>query len=242
VAPARFFIDAELAAGRRVDLPHTVAHHAAHVLRLRDGDPVVVFNGRGGEYSAKLTERGTAADIAAFDAVEREAPLLLTLVQAWVALDKIDWIVEKSVELGVARILLAPARRSVVRFDSARLDQRVARLRNIAIAACCQSGRNRVPAVIACDSLASALSAALEGGGRGVLMHPQAADGLLAAVGASERVAVAIGPEGGFDDAELADAARAGFDAVRLGPRVLRTETAGLAAMTTLLAAAGDFR
>jgi 16S rRNA (uracil1498-N3)-methyltransferase len=242
VPRARFFVDADLTVGQRVGMPQAVAHHAAHVLRLRDGEPVVVFNGRGGEYSATLTAHGAAVDITAFDAVERESPLSLTLVQAWVALDKIDWVVEKAVELGVTRIVLAPARRSVVRLDGPRLGKRIARLRDIAIAACCQSGRNRVPPLDTFDSLPGALSAAVEGGTFGALLDPHAAESLLAVAGAKRHVAVAVGPEGGFEDAEHAHAERAGFLRAHIGPRTLRTETAGLAAMTTLQAAAGDFR
>ena len=239
---ARFFIDADLIVGERVNLPEAVVHHAWHVLRLREGDPVVLFNGRGGEYPAKLTARSSAADVVGFDAVERESAFDVTLVQAWVALDKIDWIIEKSVELGATRIVLAPARRSVVRLDSARLGKRVARLRDIAIAACCQSGRNRVPSVDAFASLADALGATLGSDARGVLLHPLAAEGLVAVAGGSRRVAIAVGPEGGFDDEELALGERAGFRRAQLGPRVLRTETAGLAALATLQSVAGDFR
>jgi 16S rRNA (uracil1498-N3)-methyltransferase len=242
VPRARFFVDADLVPGQRINLPSPAAHHAAHVLRLRDGDTAILFNGRGGEYSAKLAIGGTAADIEAFDPADRESPLSIALLQAWVALDKIDWIVEKSVELGVARIALMPARRGVVRLDGIRLAKRVARLRDIAIAACCQSGRNRVPPVDAFDSLASALSAGSEYGACGVLLDPHASESLQAIGGSQQRIAIAVGPEGGFDDDEIALAGRAGFRRGRLGPRVLRTETAGLAALAALQATAGDLR
>lgn len=242
MALARFFIDADLVVGRRVDLPQAATHHAAHVLRLRNGDPVVVFNGRGGEFSARLVARATAVDLVEFDAVDRESPVALTLIQAWVALDKIDWVVEKAVELGVARILLAPARRSVVRVDGVRLARRVTRLRDIALSACCQSGRTRVPQVDAFDSLAGALGKALDNGERGVVLHPQSADSLVVLSGGARRLSIAVGPEGGFDDDELAAAEHAGYRPARIGPRVLRTETAGLAALSALQATAGDFR
>jgi 16S rRNA (uracil1498-N3)-methyltransferase len=242
VALPRFFIDADLAVGQRVGLPQAASHHATHVLRLRDGERIVVFNGRGGEYAATLTVGGTATDLLAFDATDRESELSLSLIQTWVALEKVDWIVEKAVELGAARILLAPARRSVVRLEGARLAKRVARLRDIAVSACCQSGRNRVPPVDAFPSLADALGTGLDSEARGVALDPSSADTLMTITQGARQVAIAVGPEGGFDEDELALAERVGYRRGRLGPRVMRTETAGLAALATLQATAGDFR
>ena len=129
VSPPRFFVDAPLAVGESIRLPADVAHHAARVLRLRDGAPIVLFDGRGGEYPAALRVRGAAAlaQVEAFDPTERESPLRLTLVQALVAADKLDWIVEKAVELGVERILVAPMERCVVRLEAARAARRAGR-------------------------------------------------------------------------------------------------------------------
>lgn len=243
MADPRFFVDSELATGQVVDLPKSVAHHASHVLRLRDGDGVVLFNGRGGEFRGRLATRGTQAELTAHDPVERESPIAATLVQAWIATDKLDWVIEKAVELGAVRVALAPARRSVVRLDGARLAKRLERLRDIVVAACCQCGRNRLPEIEAFVDLESALKRC---GGEDVaalVLRPDAS-GSLADLGRSVpgSFAVAIGPEGGFEEAELALAERAGYRPVRLGARVLRTETAGLAALAALQAKVGDYR
>jgi 16S rRNA (uracil1498-N3)-methyltransferase len=242
VAEPRFFIEAALAAGRVVELPASVAHHAAHVLRLRDGDAVVLFNGQGGEFPGRLANRGQQVELTRHDPVEREPPVAVTLVQAWIATDKLEWVVEKAVELGVARIVLTATRRSVVRLDAARLARRVDRLREIAVAACCQCGRNRVPAIAAFGDLGSALSEA-GAGATGLVLQPDAAHSLVEIAKATAGpVAIAVGPEGGFDADEFALVRRAGYQLARLGPRVLRTETAGLAAIAALQSTVGDFR
>jgi 16S rRNA (uracil1498-N3)-methyltransferase len=241
VAEPRFFIETDLAAGAAVDLPANVAHHAAHVLRLRDGDPVVLFNGRGGESTGRLAARGSQVELTGHAAVERESPVAVTLVQAWIATDKLEWTVEKATELGVARIVLATTRRSVVRLDAARLSRRVERLREIAIAACCQCGRNRVPPIVAFGDLAAALTDA-GAGATGVALQPDASRSLVDIAAATPGpLAIAVGPEGGFDADEFALLRRAGFELARLGPRVLRTETAGLAALAALQGTVGDF-
>lgn len=242
MADPRFFLDAELAAGSTIDLPSSVAHHATHVLRLRDNDPIVLFNGGGGEYHGRLVARGSRAEVTAHIAIERESALAVTLLQAWIATDKMEWVVEKAVELGVARIVVAPARRSVVQLEGARLAKRMERLRDIVVAACCQCGRNRVPNVQACSDLQDGLTRATADAA-GIVLQPDAQDSLADfARSAPASFAIAVGPEGGFEAGELALATRAGYRAVRLGPRVLRTETAGLAALSTLQATVGDFR
>lgn len=240
VSAPRFFVDAPLAEGNAIALPAGVAHHATHVLRLREGDAVVLFNGRGGEFRGRLLAGGKQAELVEHEAADRESPVAITLVQSWIAADKLEWVVEKAVELGVARIVLAPARRSVVRLDPARATRRLERLQEIAISACCQCGRNQVPRIEAFAELADALAEAAAGG-VGLVLHPAASRSLvdLARVGRGP-FAVAVGPEGGFDDGELALAERAGYRPARLGPRVLRTETAGLAAIASLQVAAGD--
>jgi len=241
VADPRFFIETDLAAGTVVELPANVAHHAAHVLRLRDGDAVVLFNGRGGEFPGRLATRGQRVELTRHDPLERESPVAVTLVQAWIATDKLEWVVEKAVELGVARIVLAGTRRSVVRMDAARLPRRIDRLRDIAIAACCQCGRNRVPAITAFGDLGAALDAA-GAGATGLVLQPDAPRSLIEIAGAAPGpLALAVGPEGGFDADEFALVRRAGFQLARLGPRVLRTETAGLAALAALQGTVGDF-
>lgn len=243
MADPRFFVDAELAAGQVLDLPKSVAHHASHVLRLRDGDGVVLFNGRGGEFHGRLATRGTQAGLTAHAPVERESPVAATLVQAWIATDKLDWVVEKAVELGAVRIALTPARRSVVRLDGARLAKRLERLRDIVVAACCQCGRNRLPAIEAYTDLESALKNCSGDDVTALTLQPDAPRSLVDLAGSVARpFTVAIGPEGGFEESEIALAERAGYRPVSLGARVLRTETAGLAALAALQATAGDYR
>ncbi len=241
---ARFFIDAPLALGTLMELPSRTAHHALRVLRLRDGDAIALFNGKGGEFSAQLAINGSRviAEIETFDPVERESPLTVTLVQAWISTDKLDWMIEKSVELGVHSIVLAPAQRSVVRVTGDRLDKRLERLRELIVAACAQCGRNRIPRVGAASTLADALRSGRSEGSTGVLLEPNAAVPLSEAELSSRRLALAVGPEGGFDNDELKLARELDYRAHRLGPRTLRTETASLAALATLQAAAGDFR
>ncbi len=240
---ARFFIDAPLALESQIELPSRVAHHATRVLRVRDGDPVVLFNGAGGEFAATLRFDGKRvfAALAAFDAIERESPRSVTLVQAWIANDKLDWVIEKSVELGVHSIVLAPAQRSVVRLTGDRLAKKIERLREVIIAACAQCGRNRIPAIEASPTLAAALLSGLSEGAAGMVLHPNAGIPLTQAGAKITGSALAVGPEGGFDDGELALALRLGYHAYSLGPRILRTETAGLAALVTLQAVGGDF-
>ena len=239
---ARFFVDKPLAIKSRIALPERVAHHALRVLRLRDGDPIVLFNGAGGEFAARLSVSGSNAHAAidTFDAVEREAPLRVTLVQSWVAADKLEWIVEKAVELGVHSIVLAPAQRSVVRLGGDRLDKRIERLRELIVAACAQSGRNRLPRIEASLTLAQSLRTGLSAKMLGLVLHPNA-EASVAKAPVAGGVAIAVGPEGGFDDDELALAHQLGYAACRLGPRVLRAETAGLAALAALQTVGGDF-
>jgi 16S rRNA (uracil1498-N3)-methyltransferase len=238
--PSRFFVDAPLAAGDTVRLPADVAHHATKVLRLGSGEAVVLFNGRGGQYPATLRLDGASAmaQIDAFDPIERESPLALTLIQALVAADKLDWIVEKAVELGAQRIVVAPMQRCVVRLDAARAARRLRHWRDIARAACCQCGRNRVPAVDFCESFAAALAVTSDDQPRLMLM-PGAA-GRLPSVLAGRRATLMVGPEGGLSADEVLRAESAGFVAARLGPRILRTETAGLAALASLQTLSGD--
>jgi 16S rRNA (uracil1498-N3)-methyltransferase len=239
MAAPRFFVDLDFIVGQALTLPDAVAHHAVRVLRLRDGDPIVLFNGRGGEFAARLQVRGSHANaqVERFDPIERESSLHLTLVQAWVAAEKLDWIVEKATELGAARIAFVPAERCVVRLQGERRERRLAHLRQLAIAACEQCGRNRVPTIAAADTLAAALESA--GAAARLILAPDAEVPLAHAVPESS-AALLVGPEGGFSPHEVAAALRLGCQAVRLGARVLRTETAGLAALAALQALRGD--
>lgn len=234
----RFFCDAPLAAGARIVLPEALAHHAIRVLRLRAGETMVLFNGQGGEYPAVLEIDGKAgfAQLGAFDPREAELVGRLTLVQGLPAGDKMDWVVEKAVELGAARVCPIAAQRSVLQLSGPRLEKRVAHWQRIAQSAAEQCGRNRLMAVDAPVTLADWL--ALPADGLRLLCHPDADADLAGRLGATpnlQSLTLLVGPEGGWSEKELAQAREAGVQAVRFGPRVLRTETAGLA----LISAAG---
>jgi 16S rRNA (uracil1498-N3)-methyltransferase len=238
----RFFVEAALAAGDVVDLPAAVAHHAVRVLRLKAGDEVTVFNGRGGEFRGSLQVTGAQAlvGIERHVATERESPLPITLIQSWIAADKLDWVIEKAVELGVAGVVITPSARSVVRLDAERRERRLRRLNEIAIAACCQSGRNVIPKIDGAPALREALQLGRPAAGVGLLLDPSAPVSIVGAADSAAAIALAVGPEGGFDDTERKLAESFGYHAASIGPRILRTETAGLAALAVLQSAVGD--
>ena len=239
----RFFIDAELRAGGTTQLPEEAAHHAVHVLRLRAGEDVTLFNGRGGEHAGRIAaieRRRVSVDVLAHRALERESPLAVTLVQGVSAGEKMDFTVQKATELGVAAVQPVLAERSTGRIAGERAAQKRAHWQRVAIAACEQCGRNRVPQVLAPLALEEYCRNAPPA--YGLLLSPAAQLGLREAAGRLQGAAtLAAGPEAGFATHEEALLAQAGFTPVRLGPRVLRTETAALAALAALNALAGDF-
>ena len=242
--PPRFFVPQPLAGSvdATIALPDDVARHATRVLRLQAGDTITLFDGHGGEYRATIvagSKRETLARIDAHDAVERESPLAITLVQAIIAADAMDYAIRKAVELGVTSIVPVMAARSQGAGDGARADKRLAHWRAIAVAACEQCGRNRVPPVDAPRALSDWLRAPLL---PAVVAQPLAAESLAAFAARTPPRAVVVGPEGGLDHSEIAQASRAGVTAVHLGARVLRAETAAVAALAMLAAVAGDAR
>ena len=238
---SRFFCPFPLPASGEIQLPEALAHHAARVLRLRDGDPVILFDGSGGEQPAVLSLRGKQCFAALGERreVERESPLGLVLVQALASGDKMDWIVQKAVELGVAAIVPVQAERSVLRLAGERAAKRVEHWQQVAISACEQSGRNRVPLVAPICGLRDYLARPREG--LRLILDPGATQRLLDAARPAGEAQLLIGPEGGWSDDELAACRSAGCVGMRLGPRVLRTETAGLAAIAALQTVWGDF-
>jgi 16S rRNA (uracil1498-N3)-methyltransferase len=240
---ARFYTDAGLRAGGMAQLPEDAAHHAVHVLRLREGVEVTLFNGRGGEYAGRIAaiERlRVTVDVLAHRALERESPLAVTLAQGVSSSEKMDFTVQKATELGVAVLQPVIAARSVGRIVGERAAQKRAHWQRVAIAACEQCGRNRVPEVLSPVPLAEYCRTASPG--PALLLCPEAQLSLRdAAARLKGTVALAAGPEAGFSAAEEAMLSEAGFVPVRLGPRVLRTETAALAALAALNALAGDF-
>jgi 16S rRNA (uracil1498-N3)-methyltransferase len=237
----RFHIEASLAPGATLALPPDAAHHASRVLRLHEGDPVALFNGAGGEYAARIvrvSREGVDVEIGAFNPIERESPLAVTLVQGISAGDRMDLTIQKAVELGVSAIQPILAERSVVRLKGERGDSRREHWQRVAASACEQCGRNRVPAVAAALPLEryGAPNASLK-----LLLAPAGAVTLRSmSVTTAAPVVLAAGPEAGFSPREEAMLLAAGYQPVRLGPRVLRTETAGPAALAALNALWGD--
>lgn len=238
---SRFFCPQPLAPNSLAELPSAAAHHALRVLRLGAGDPVTLFNGEGGEYPGRIAEAGRAVRVQLGDwhAVERESPLDMTLAQALPSGDKMDFVVQKAVELGVARIQPLLAARSVVRLSGERAARRVEHLRQVAISACEQCGRNRLPEIAPILDLRQWLGQlAQDNEIRRLLLSPQG--GRRPRELAGRRFLLLVGPEGGLDKEEAAAARLAGFADLSLGPRILRTETAGPAALAALGALHGD--
>ncbi|MDH3318806.1 MAG: 16S rRNA (uracil(1498)-N(3))-methyltransferase [Betaproteobacteria bacterium] len=241
---ARFYMEGALRAGGVAPLPEASAHHAVHVLRMRPGDEVVLFNGRGGEYAGRIAAMDrlrVTVDVLQHRSLERESPLAVTLVQGVSAGEKMDFTVQKATELGVAALQPVLAARSTGRITGERAELKRAHWRRVAVAACEQCGRNRVPEVLPVLPLAEYCRATAGGGAR-LLLSPQAELGMRAAAARLDgAAALASGPEAGFGEDEEAMLVEAGFVPVRLGPRVLRTETAAIAALAALNALAGDF-
>ena len=241
----RFHCPAGLAPGAVVALPEAAAHHATRVLRLGDGAAVIVFDGGGGEWGGRLRVAGRELRVALADYREpqRESPLRVTLVQALPGGDKMDWVVQKAVELGVAAIRPVQAKRSVMRLSGARMERRVAHWRQVAVAACEQCGRNRLPEIAPVLDLTQYLAMPSAENEIRLLLAPAGEARLRDLPPPRGPVTLLAGPEGGFDDSEMlaASSPAAGFRPLSLGPRVLRTETAGLAAIAAVLALWGDF-
>jgi 16S rRNA (uracil1498-N3)-methyltransferase len=236
----RFYLDAPLREGGVCTLSEEAAHHAVHVLRLREGDEVTLFNGRGGEFAARiaaLQRLRISIDLLQHRPIEREAPLRVTLVQGVSAGERMDSTVRKAVELGVAEVQPVLAARSVARPKGDRAENRRSHWQKIVISACEQCGRNRVPEVQALISLADYAAGA---GASKILLSPTSQLPLSKVGPAENRIVLAAGPEAGFTEEEDARLVAAGFVPASLGPRVLRTETAAVAALAALNALRGD--
>ncbi|WP_166212836.1 16S rRNA (uracil(1498)-N(3))-methyltransferase [Cognatiluteimonas telluris] len=238
----RVHVDLPLAVGAGFALPEAAASHLARVLRLQPGDACVLFNGDGHDYAATISavgKREVRVRVDAAVAVGNESPLRITLVQGIARGEKMDWILQKATELGVGAVVPVSSERSEVRLDRERADKRLAHWRSVVVAACEQSGRASVPAVAPSQPLAEAMEG-LDAQPR-YLLDPQAARaiGALATTPLTGCV-LAVGPEGGWSPRDRGLLAQAGFEGLRLGPRVLRTETAGIAAIAVLQALRGD--
>jgi 16S rRNA (uracil1498-N3)-methyltransferase len=244
----RVYLARALTSGDVLELPAAAALHLAKVMRARSGDGLVVFTGDDREFAATVAsvrgERVTVA-VGAAQTVDRESPFKITLTQCVARGDRMDLIVQKATELGAARIVPVLSRRSIVRLTAAQAESKAEHWRAIAINACEQCGRNRLPVIEAPRALNEYLGqAAPASGGPRLLLDPEPGATEPGAAAAAQRIGsaaeIAIGPEGGFDPDELENFRICGFSGVRLGPRVLRTETAAIAAIAWLQARYGD--
>lgn len=243
----RFHVAIDIGAGdvgRELALPAPAAHHALRVLRLATGDTLTLFTGAGGEFSATLVradKRDAWVQLSAFSAIERESALAVTLIQGIAANDAMDLVVRKAVELGAFAVQPVISTRGARFASDERGRKRLAHWRQIAVAACEQCGRNRIPLVHDAADL-DAWLAARASTRAGIVLDPAAGIGIDAAPAPASSIDVLVGPEGGFTADELARATRSGITPVRMGPRILRTETASMAALAAINTLWGDFR
>jgi 16S rRNA (uracil1498-N3)-methyltransferase len=239
----RLYLEQELE-GASVTLDEREAHYLGHVLRLGRGDALVVFNGRGTERDASvesLHRRGAVLGLAEAQAPQAESPLALTLVQALPKSDAMDFIVQKATELGARRLVPVYAEFSVVKLDAERRERRLDHWRKIAQSACEQCGRHRPPEIEPPAALAEALQALPAPPAR-VALDPSAPDPLGELALPTDGLIVAVGPEGGFSDSDWRRLDAARFARAKLGPRILRTETAALTLCAIAQSRWGDLR
>ena len=239
----RFYVPDTLFPGNEIRLPERVARHIA-VLRLRPDEGITLFNGRAGQYRAVVNGLGRdrcSARVLEFQDTECESPLNMTLAQCLSAGDRMDVTLQKATELGVSIIVPLQSERSVVRLSAERAQRRLEHWRNVVISACEQCGRNRIPEVKPLAELLPWL--AQPATGLRLLLDPENGSGTASLpASAPSAITLLIGSEGGFASHERSAAERSGFQPLRLGPRVLRTETAPLAAIAVLQTQWGDFR
>jgi 16S rRNA (uracil1498-N3)-methyltransferase len=239
----RVYVDAPVAAGKRLVIEGTAANHVTRVLRLRSGDELTVFDGSGGEFGARIEEFRKDAVVVSVDehrALDRESPLSLTLAQGISRGERMDWIIQKATELGATRIVPVFTQRSVVRLDDKQAQRKLQHWRAITVAACEQCGRNRLPDLATPIEFFDVLPASFAPHTTRLLLSPHAELRIDDLGDIQGGACVLIGPEGGLDEVEQEAAIAAGFKAVRMGPRVLRTETAAIAALTILQRYFGD--
>ncbi len=239
----RIHVDSPLTAGMELPLTGQAAEHISRVLRLLPGDPITLFNGDGCDYHSLIlaaNKRGVSVRIESAHSADSESPLALTLAQGVARGEKMDWIVQKATELGVVRIVPLVTERSEVRLDMERAQKRLARWRTVAISACEQSGRARVPRIDPALSLEAWLEQLTADGSLRLSLLPNAHKSIRTLQFATPAGVLVIGPEGGLGDRDIRALRAANFGDVCLGPRILRTETAGLAALAALQAMHGD--
>ena len=246
-AGARFYFPEKLGSGAEVRLPIDTAHHAIRALRLGVGDPIVLFDGLGGEYEATISRIDrdlVVAKTGPFVDRSAESPLTLILAQGISSSERMDFTIQKAVELGISTLQPLATERSIVKLTSERAARKSGHWRKLACAACEQCGRNRLPEIADPQKLPDWLGQLPHDGGEDelrLLLAPDSDRGLNDLPQQISRIVLMVGPEGGLAPSEIAAAQRRGFQSVRLGPRVLRTETAALVALAAIQLRWGDF-
>ncbi len=240
---SRFYCPAKLAPGAIVNLPENAATHAVKVLRMQVGDEATLFNGDGYDYPVEFTfikKNEVSAKVKDRLSLTNESPLQITLLQGISSGDRMDFTIQKAVEMGVTEIQPISTQRSVVKLTGERAEKRREHWQNIVISACEQSGRAIIPQVAAPQTLANWLSTAPAHACR-ITLSPYAEQNLQQLGKPQGTICLLIGAEGGLTDDEVSLASTHGFTSVRLGNRVLRTETAPLAAIAAMQTLWGDF-
>jgi len=244
MASTRLFVNDPLVPGTELQLGRDQAHYLGRVLRLRNGDMLTVFNGDNGEFDAHVTSLAkNSATVVVDTALETatESALKIHLVQGISRGERMDFVVQKATELGVKRITPVFTEYGVVKLNGARAAKRNDHWQSVAIGACEQSGRIRPPLIDAPVDLNAWFGAGTKEADSDLILRPGAATPLSSIAAPVTKVCLLIGPEGGFSDTEYEDAKIAGFAAVSLGPRILRTETAALTAIAVVQSLWGDF-
>ncbi|GKS68442.1 16S rRNA (uracil1498-N3)-methyltransferase [Nitrosomonas sp. PY1] len=246
---ARFYHPAEITVGQCIALSHENKHHAMRTLRLKKGDSITLFNGRGGEFSAHIQvidNSDVKVLVENFLRQERESPVVIELAQAICTNEKMDWIIQKAVELGVNRIQPISTERSIVQLSNERASKRLIHWEKIIISACEQSGRNHLPQIFPLISLSKWLN-------QKQLIHTDRETRLMLSPTSKQylkniarpvnhdSITLMVGPEGGFSQTEELSILHSEYTSIRLGSRILRTETAGLAIIAAIQTLWGDF-
>lgn len=237
----RIYTPQPLHAGARITLDENAFSHAIRVLRLGAGDALILFNSQGGEYAAVLIEASrklAIAEIQGFNNIETESPLNISLGQCISRGEKMDYTIQKAVELGVTAITPLFSERCGVRLDGERMERKIEHWQAIVIGACEQCGRNRVPVVHPPQALMDWLTTCPSG--LRLVLSPSATATLHDLATPDAPLALLLGPEGGLTDAEINAAIKSGFNGIRLGPRILRTETAAVATLSAIQTLWGD--
>ncbi|MBC6962809.1 MAG: 16S rRNA (uracil(1498)-N(3))-methyltransferase [Nitrosomonas sp.] len=250
---ARFFHPSPICNSEQITLTSANSHHAIQVLRLKQGDSITLFDGTGGEFSGHLVQTGKSGCVVQIKShlpIKRESPLAIELAQAICANEKMDWIIQKAIEQGATRIQPLITRRTLIRLTGERADKREQHWQKIIIAACEQCGRNQIPQLLPLIPLSHWLEQKLaekykndNPAGHDIMLSPAAHQRLveLSPPRTGECLTLLTGPEGGFTGEETDAAHLAGFIPVRLGNRILRTESAALAAIAAAQTLWGDY-